>query len=36
MNLWLPGGRLGVRDKVWDWHVNKAIFKTDDQQGPTV
>ena len=20
----------------WDWHVNTAIYKTDNQQGPTV
>ena len=26
------GDRLGV----WDWHVHTAIFKTDNQQGPTV
>ena len=24
--------RLGV----WDWHVHTAIFKTDNQKGPTV
>ena len=24
--------RLGV----WDWHVHTAIFKIDNQQGPTV
>ena len=29
---------LGGRDRsgVWDWHVHTAIFKTDNQQGPTV
>ena len=28
----------GVRDsyRVWDKHVNTAIFKMDNQQGPTV
>ena len=33
--LMVTGGgrdRLGV----WDWHVHTAIFKIDDQQGPTV
>ena len=25
-------GRLGV----WSWHVHTAIFKVDNQQGPTV
>ena len=31
-------GRMGGRDRleVWDWHVHTAIFKTDNQQGPTV
>ena len=24
--------RLGV----WDWHVHTAVFKIDNQQGPTV
>ena len=26
------------RDKlgVWDWHKHTAIYKTDNQQGPTV
>ena len=24
--------RLGV----WDWHVHTAVFKSDNQQGPTV
>ena len=36
MNLWLPGGKDGVGDRlrVWDWHVYTAIFKIDNQQGP--
>ena len=40
MNLWLLGlrGKGGVRDRlgVWDWHVHTAIFKIENQQGPTV
>ena len=30
-------GRQG-RDslEIWDWHVHTAIFKTDNQQGPTI
>ena len=24
--------RLGI----WDWHVHTAVFKMDNQQGPTV
>ena len=29
MNLWLPEGKGGRRDRlgVWDWHVHTAIFK---------
>ena len=36
-NLWLPGGRMRGRDSwgVWDGHVHTAIFKMDNQQGPT-
>ena len=32
------GGRMGGRDNqgVWDRHVHTAIFKMDNQQGPTV
>ena len=32
------GGRMGSRDSygVWNGHVHTAIFKMDDQQGPTV
>ena len=32
------GGRMGGRDslRVWDGHVHTAIFKMDNQQGPTV
>ena len=32
------GGRVGGRDSsgVWDWHACTAIFKMDNQQGPTV
>ena len=31
-------GRVGGRDKlgVWDSQVHTAIFKTDNQQGPSV
>ena len=31
-------GYQGGRDSlgVWDWHVHTAIFKMDNQQGPTV
>ena len=38
MNLWLPGVRVGGQDSqgVWDGHVHSAIFKMDNQQGPTV
>ena len=30
--------RVGRRDRlrVWDWHVYTAIFKIDNQQGPTI
>ena len=30
--------RMRERDRlgVWKWHVHAAIFKTDNQQGPTV
>ena len=27
---------LGNRQGVWDGHVHTAVFKTDNQQGPTV
>ena len=27
---------MGGRDRVWDPHVHTAIFKMDNQQGPTV
>ena len=32
------GGRIRGRDSygVWDGHVHTAIFKMDNQQGPTV
>ena len=38
MNLWLQGRRMRGSDTqgVWDGHVYIAIFKTDNQQGPTV
>ena len=31
-------GREGGRDQlgVWHWHIHIAIFKIDNQQGPTV
>ena len=32
MNLWLPEGRDGV----WESHIHVAVFKMDNQQGPTV
>ena len=38
MNLGLPGGRMEGRGSqgVWDGHVYTAIFKMDNQQGPTI
>ena len=32
------GRRVGGRDRVgvWDWHVHTAVFKIDNQKGPTV
>ena len=32
------GGRMGERDRlgVWDGYVHTAIFKVDNQPGPTV
>ena len=32
------GQRSEGRDRlgVWDWHAHNAMFKTDNQQGPTV
>ena len=33
-NLWLPGRRES--QGVWDGHVRTAIFKMNNQQGPTV
>ena len=37
-NLQLPKGKGGWTDRlgVWDWHIHTTIFKTDNQQGPTV
>ena len=37
-NLWLPGGRMGGEGTwgVWDGHVHAAVFKMENQQGPTV
>ena len=29
-------GRLRGKDRFWDGHVPSAIFKMDNQQGPTV
>ena len=29
------GGVGGCRLGIWDWHVYIAIFKIDNQQGPT-
>ena len=34
MNLWLPGGKYSK--EIWEGHVHTAIFKMDNQQGPTV
>ena len=38
MNLWLPGGKMRRRDNwgIWDGHIYTAVFKMDNQQGPTV
>ena len=38
MNLWLLGEWMWGRDSegVWDEHAHTAIFKMDNQQGPTV
>ena len=38
MNLWLPGGKCGGRDRpgVRDGHVHTAIYEADNQQEPTV
>ena len=38
MNLWLPGGQGREKDRlgICNWHVHTAIFKIDNQQGPTV
>ena len=32
------GKGVGGRDRlgVWDWHAHTAIYKNDNQQGPTV
>ena len=30
------GNDGGKRQRVWDGHVHAAIFKVDNQQGPTV
>ena len=37
MNLWLPGRKGGGRDSqgAGDQHVHIAIFKMDNQEGPT-
>ena len=34
-NLWLLGRREGDRLGAWDGHVNTAMVKLDNQQGPT-
>ena len=38
MNLQLPGGRVVGRDGLgaWDRNAHSAVFKIDNQQGPTV
>ena len=33
---WVGGGGWRDRVWVWDWHAHNAIFKIDNQQGPTV
>ena len=33
MVTWVGGGKVGG---VWGWHVHTAIYKIDNQQGPTV
>ena len=37
-SLWLPEERRGEKTVggVWDRHVHTAMFKMDNQQGPTV
>ena len=38
MNLWVAGLGRGAWDGqgVWDGHVQTAVFKMDNQQGPVV
>ena len=36
MNLWLPGGKEWGEGIVRDQHAHTAMFKMDNQQGPTV
>ena len=35
---WLPAGERGRRNRlgIWEWYVQTAIFKIDNQQRPTV
>ena len=37
ISLWLPGKKDGERGSQGDWdgHVHTALFKMDNQQGPT-
>ena len=40
MSLWLPKGKCvageGRKSGVWDEHTHPTIYKTGNQQGPTV
>ena len=38
MNLWFPAGWVWGSDNqgVWDGQVHTAVFKMENQQGPTV
>ena len=38
MNFGLPGGRMAGRERLgaWNGHIYSAIFKIDNQHGPTV
>ena len=35
-NLWLPKGKCDGGDKSGAWDEHSTIYKTDNQQGPTV
>ena len=39
LHVFLPHRELPLNLKnweFWDWHVHTAVFKTENQQGPTV